>query len=173
MAGVSRPLARALLLSLLVLRAPAFAAEPDAAAALLAVRDADPLELGRVAERFGDARLLALLGDPRVAVRLVALYAAPWLREPERALPAIAPLIASRDSELAPAAARAAFEITAALSADALAAREVLPGELTAVRAELQRTAALAWVRHDLRALAAAADAQLAGAGVAAPPARE
>lgn len=162
---------RMLLLSLVLPCAPASAAEPDAAAALLAVRDAEPLELARVVQRFGDARLLALLADPRVAVRLVALYAAPWLQEPERALPAIAPLIASRDSELAPAAARAALDITAALTAGALAAREVLPGDLTAVRTELQRAAGLAWVRHDLRAMAGAADAQLAGAGVAAPPA--
>ncbi len=161
-----------LILTTALVRAPAIAAEPDAAKALLEVRDADPLQLARVAQRFGDAALLALLGDEPVAVRLVALYAAPWLREPERALPAIAPLIASRDSELAPVAARAALDIAAALSADALAAREVTPGELTAVRAELQRAAALAWLRADLRSLAGAADAQLAAAGVAAPPPR-
>ena len=149
---------------------PAAAQASDPAAALLAVRDGDPLELARVAAKIGDRAALALLEDPRVAVRLCAVWASPHLREPERALPAIALLIASRDSELAPAAARAAFEITAELSADALRSREVLPSELTAVRSALQHAASLAWVRKDLRLLAAAADAQLAASGIPAAP---
>lgn len=147
-------------------------AEPPAGA-LIAVRDADPLELARVAARLGDAAVLALLAPSQpVAAQLAAVRAAPWLREPERALLPIAELIAGRDSELAPAAARAALQITRALDADALARRELLPDDLAPALSALARAAVLSRVRDDLRRMAAAAAEQLRAAGVPEPAAK-
>jgi hypothetical protein len=155
-------------------RTPRVAAEPaartPAADALLAVRDADPLELARVVARVGDDAVLRLLAaEHGVAVRLVAVRAAPWLREPERALVRIAELAGGRDSELAPAAARAALRIARALDADGLARREVAPDTLSAALAALLRVAQQPHVRHDLQRMAGAAAAQLRAAGVPAP----
>jgi len=143
------------------------AAAGQPAAALLGVRDADPLELARVVARVGDGAVLALLaGDRPVAVRLAAVRAAPWLREPERALAPLAELIASRDSELAPAAARAALRIAQALTSDALGRRERSPAELGAALKALLRAAELPRVRADLQRMAAATAEQLRAAGV-------
>jgi hypothetical protein len=165
------------LLGLLDPHAPVALAEaepstpPNAAAALLAVADADPLELARVVQRYGDAAVLALLAsDQQPSARLSAVRASPWLSEPERALPLLASLFALRDSDLAPAAARAALEISKALDYDTLARREVLPSELSAVLVELRRAAQQSWVRVDLRLMAGVAATQLEAAGVPPPP---
>jgi hypothetical protein len=118
----------------------------------------------------GDDAVLALLAPEHgVAVRLAAVRAAPWLREPERALAAIAELAGGRDSELAPAAARAALRIARALDAEALARREVPPAALSGALAGLLRVAQAEHVRADLQRMAAAAAAQLSAAGVPAP----
>jgi hypothetical protein len=163
----------ALLLGVIALRAPHGTAQRGrsaAADALLAVHDADPLELARVAARVGDDAVLALLAPEHgVAVRLAAVRTARWLREPERALAAIAELAGGRDSELAPAAARAALRIARALDAEALARREVPPTALSAALAVLLRVAKLPHVREDLQRMAGAAAAQLSAAGVPAP----
>jgi hypothetical protein len=141
-----------------------------AASALLAVQDADPLELARVAHHLGDDAVLALLAPSQATgVRLAAARAAPWLSEPDRALPALSALMSSRDSDLAPAAACALLQITRALDADTLKRRELLPGELESVLAELRRVAQLRWVRADILLAAAAAAAQLEAAGIPAP----
>lgn len=136
------------------------------AAAVLAACDGDPLRLARAVQALGDEAVLKLLADERVAVKLSALWAAPALQQPEAALEPIAALITSRDSELAPAAAHAALTIARAISADTLAAHETAPAALTKARAALQAAAGLARVRADLRAMAAAAAAQLQAAGV-------
>ncbi len=163
----------AALVGLTALRAPrtgAQAAASTPADALLALRDGDPLELARVVARVGDDAVLALLASEHgVAVRLAAVRAAPWLREPERALARIAELAGGRDSELAPAAARAALRIARVLDADALARRETAPDALSAALATLLRVAQQSHVRQDLQRMAAAAAAQLRAAGVPAP----
>ena len=140
---------------------------PSAAEALLAVADADPLELARVVERFGDAELRALLARPRdVAACLAAVWAAPQLRRPELALEALVSLAEGRDSLLAPAAARAALTIAVRLDADTLAARELPATELGAVRAALLSLAARATAGADVRLAAATAAEALAAASV-------
>jgi hypothetical protein len=155
----------------------AAAAQPNApanaATSLLAVQDADPLELARVVHRVGDSAVVVLLEPHQpAAVRFAAVRAAPWLAEPERALPALSALIRARDSDLAPAAASAALQISQALDAGTLARREVLPAELTAVVLDLRATAKLSWVRADLQLMAALTAAQLEAAGVPAPPSK-
>jgi len=142
----------------------------DAAAALLAVTDSNPLELARVAHRVGDEAVLALLEPTRPAdVRLLAARTSPWLDEPERALVLLAELAASRDSDLAPTATRAALQIARGLDAPTLERREIAPSELLPARAALRAAAERSWVRPDLRLLAVAAAAQLEAAGVVPP----
>jgi hypothetical protein len=149
--------------------------QADAAAkALLAVRDADPLELARVVLRVHDAAVLALLDDARpVPVRIAALRASRFLRQPELALAALPRWIESRDGELAEAAARAAFAIASQLDADILARRESDLGALASVAVALHAVERHApWARADLIALAHAAAAQLEAAGVSGPAPR-
>jgi hypothetical protein len=142
----------------------------DAAQALLAVQDADPLELARVAHRVGDDVVLALLAPSQpTGVRLAAVRTAPWLAEPERALMALSALLSSRDSDLAPAGAHALLQIARSLDDAELKRRELLPAELASVVAELHRVTQLRWVRADIVLAAAAAAAQLEAAGVPAP----
>jgi hypothetical protein len=147
------------------------AAEPSPTAqALLAAHDADPLVLARIVALAGDDAVLALLApEQEVAVRLAAVRAAPWLHEPERALAPIALWLAGRDSELAPASARAALRIARSLDSDALARREVAPATLSPALAALLRAADLAHLRVDIQRMAAAAAAQLQAAGVPEP----
>lgn len=134
---------------------------------LVAVAGADALEVGRVARRLGDVAVLEAMGQGQpVAERLAAVRAAPWLDAPERALAPLVALLAGRDSELAPAAARAVATIAGALDADALARREVLPESLAPVRASLAQAAEQETLRADIRVLAGEAAFQLAAAGV-------
>jgi hypothetical protein len=143
---------------------------PTLQSALLAIDDDDPLELARVVQRYGDSALLALLRpDEKPPVRLVAMRAAPWLAEPELALPLLAPWVASRDSELAEAAARAMLQICQKLDRAELARREIAPAELTSVVAQLQRVEHQRWLRADLRLLVARIMAQLHATGVPRP----
>jgi hypothetical protein len=141
--------------------------EPSVAAALLAIADADLLELGRVVERFGDARVRALLSKPAdVAPCLAAVRAAPMLRRPELALEPLVRLSEGRDSLLAPAAARAALAIAAGLDFDALSAREVSASELAPARAALLALAARQTAGADIRLAAAATAEALAASGI-------
>jgi hypothetical protein len=160
---------RTFALAILLLAAASIArraAAEDDAVQKLAACEGDPLRLARAVHTLGDAKLLALLADARVEVQLSAVYAAPALLEPEAALEPIAALVASRDSELAPAAARAALTIAQAITADSLAEHEAAPAALAKARALLQQAAQLTRVRADLRQLAAAAAAQLQAIGV-------
>lgn len=135
---------------------------------LVAVVDAEPLELGRVARRLGDVAVIARLdAKTGTEVRLAAIRATPHLREPERALGSLSLIVSTRDAVLAQAAARSVLAIVTALDVDQLARHEMLPAELIAVRVELERVAALEHVRADLRAMVRAAAGMLAGLGVA------
>jgi hypothetical protein len=135
--------------------------------ALLAIPDADPLELERVVQRFGDAELRALLARPgEVAVCLAATRAAPMLRRPELALEALVGLAEGRDSLLAPAAARAALTIALRLDADTLASHELRATELAHVRSALRSLAERETAGADIRLAAGTAAEALSGAGV-------
>lgn len=134
---------------------------------LVAVLDADPLELARVAQRLGDLAVIARLGvTVSTEVRLAAIRAAPYLRLPEQALGPLSLLIASRDTLLAQEAARSVLAIVRAVDRDQLQRHEVMPHELSPVRKELERIAAIEHLRADLRAMANAAAGMLAGLGV-------
>jgi hypothetical protein len=154
---------------------PALPVDPaeQAAKALLAIVDADPLELNRVVQRFGDGAILELLAPPTpILTQLAAVRASPWLRAPERALGALTELAAGRDPELAPAAARAALEIARQLDGASLARRECAPDELLDVLVRLQAIGARETVAPHVRAYAWAAAEQLIAAGVSPPPSK-
>lgn len=145
-------------------------AAPNAASALVAVNDADPLELARVVHRYGDSAILALLDTAQpTAARLAAIRATPWLAQPEDALTLLVREVASRDAELAEAAARALLAIAQRLDVATLERREQSPSALGPVVASLDALAGQTWIRADLRALAASAVAQLRAAGAPAP----
>ncbi len=148
-------------------QAPRAETEPDP---LLAASGADPLALARVVDELGDdVVLLRLSPKQSVEVRLASLRAAPWMREPELALETLADILRTRDSVLAPAAARAVFRIAARLDARALAVREVMPAELTTARAALTRAAGDDSLRADIRLYAGQAADALAACGVPKP----
>lgn len=138
---------------------------------LLAAGSADPVVLGRVLDRIGDDAVLARLAGEATPshVRLAAIHAAPAMRGPERALEALAVIAIGRDPDLAPAAARSLLAIAIALDPRALDAREVMPSELTPARARIDRLAADASARPDIRRAAAIAAEILGHLGV--PPA--
>ncbi len=154
-------------LALGLVPASAAASDDQQASPLVAVVDADPLELARVVARVGDPPVRASLAAGRPsAERLAAVRGASWLRAPELALPELVAMLEGRDSELAPAAARAVVQIAMRLDVDELARREVLPETLAAVRARLLAAAERGALRADIRAMAAEAAARLAAAGV-------
>lgn len=131
--------------------APASAAVMDP---LVAVADADPLELARVARRLGDVAVLQRLDAKQsLEVRLAAVRATPWLRAPEAALPLLAPMIGQRDTLLAQDAARSLLAIVRELDADALQRREVLRSDLSATVTLLDKVLAIEHLRADLRAM--------------------
>jgi hypothetical protein len=119
---------------------------------LLAVVDADPLELSRVVARLGDDAVLArLAADAPPDVCLAALRATPWLSAPEDALALLADHARGRDPDLAPAAALSALRVTDRLSADALTRREA---DAAVIRAAIDAFGALGRdesARRDLR----------------------
>jgi hypothetical protein len=165
----SRALHCAVLLVALASRAHA-QAPVTASSALLAVGDADPLELARVVQRYGDLAILGMLDTSQpVATRVAAMRATPWLAQPEAALGPLVRDVASRDAELAEAAARALFAIAQRLDAATLERREHDTSALEPVIASLDALANQTWIRADLRALAASAAAQLRAAGAPAP----
>jgi hypothetical protein len=134
---------------------------------LVAVADADPLELARVAAQLGDLAVIARLDRRQpVVVRLAAVRATPFLAGPERALPLLAEMARGRDPHLAPAAADALLRITAALDGAALDRREVLRPELTPARASLRTLIDDHTARPDIRRAALLADSSLAALGV-------
>ncbi|HMI94750.1 MAG TPA: hypothetical protein VK509_25425 [Polyangiales bacterium] len=143
------------------------------AKALLSVLDADPLQLARVAQRFGDAAITPLLKPPTdTALRLAAVRASPWLHAPERALATLAEIAGGRDSELAPAAARAAQQISQQLDPALLARHECLPLDLTPALVALRALGEREHAAPHVRAYAWAAAAQLVAAGVPVPAAK-
>ena len=151
--------------------APARAERPQQERdALAAVIDADPLELARVVDRIGDAAVIERLdpGQP-VEVRLAAIRAAPWMREPELGLDALARELSGRDSELAPSAALSAERVASAIGAAGLVEREVDPAGLAAVRARLAAAGKNGLLRPDIRLYAAQAADKLAAASVPLP----
>lgn len=161
--------------SVLILIAASAALAQDAPAAvdaLVAVADADPLDLGRVARRLGDDAVLARLEEDRPPLtRVAAARACLFLRAPEAALPRLAELVASRDADVSVEAVWATLRIATALSADDLTSREHDPASLEPVRARLETLAGDEHLRPDLRRqLTVAADAlsHLSG-GVHAP----
>lgn len=132
-----------------------------------AIVDADPMKLARAVDRFGDNAVLARLGkDNPVEIRLAAVRASRWMQAPERALVTLARLVSSRDSELAPAASRAAWTIASELNDDVLADREVLPEVLSPVRVLFDRAADNAFLRSDIRLFASQIADSLKAAGV-------
>jgi hypothetical protein len=130
---------------------------------LLAAHDTDPLELARVVDRMGDAAVLARLNpETPIAVRALAVVAAPRLHAPEDALAPLAELALGRDPDLAPRAALSLLEITRALDERGLDARERDRAELAAGRIAIARVAADETARADVRRAAQLADAALA-----------
>lgn len=104
--------------------------------------------------RADDAALAAITeGD--VAERLRAIQHAPELEIAPLALPTLAPVAASDDPILAPAAASAAWRIARALDLDALHAEELDLGPLRDARAGYLALANDESARPDLRQLAA------------------
>jgi hypothetical protein len=133
-----------------------------AANALGEIGDADPIEISRVVLRLGDRAILALLADGQPGpARLWGIRAARWLVAPEHALPALAELLAGRDSLLAPAAALASMRIARELDADALSRREADPTQLALALSTLRRVLRTPQVRADLRMMAADAVASI------------
>ena len=129
---------------------------------LVAVADADPLELARVVQRLGDDAVVARLkATQRTEVRLAAIRATRYLRVPESALLLLPAIIGERDDLLGQAAARAVYAIVSALTIDDLQRHEILPAELAPACAALERVVATEHVRADLRALAKASAATL------------
>jgi hypothetical protein len=124
----------------------------------LAAADPDALAVARVAVRHGEVALLALLEPGRpVAEQLLALRAVPWLDAPWQVLPALAALLRSRDSELAPAAAAALLAIVDGLDGARLDRSEVERAPLCRVVPQLRAAAEDAAVRQDVQLTAGVA----------------
>jgi hypothetical protein len=153
----------------LVQDVPAFAAqapESSAAAALNRALDADELELAALVARLGDDAVLdALAQEKDSALRLAALRATPYLHSPELALSPLASLAASRDPDLAPAAARRVRAIAQALALEDGATRELSPPAFRVAEQRLAQLATAAEVRPDIRLCAGEAALLLLVAG--------
>ncbi len=137
------------------------AAEAPASPLEGSLRDLDPLELARLAQRVGDGAVLRALEDEGASAlaRVRAIRATPFLDAPEAALDGLARVAHGRDPLLAPAAALAAYRIADRLSPVDVEAHEsgdAIAGAVTTLG--LLRDDATA--RPDLRRLAGfAADA--------------
>lgn len=142
----------------------------EAARALVAIADADPLALARVVNRFSDDVVLSLLAQAQpVEVRIAAARACPWLRVPERALARLTELAAGRDPDLAPAAAHAVLQIAQRVDAATLARHEQAPAAFAFVLKSLRALSEDARVVAHIRLWASAAAQLLAAAGVPEP----
>lgn len=149
---------------------PAAAVGPEAGAMLRAAADRGPLELARVVDERGDGWVMAGLEPTRsVATRLAAVRAAPWMRAPEQALPALAGLAGGRDVVLAEAAASSLRNIAERLDAITLARREVRPAALAGASKALSAVVEDASARADVRVSAGLVVGVLGQAGVEAP----
>lgn len=134
---------------------------------IASIIDADPVELARVVDRLGDQVVQSRLDAKNpIEHQLAAVRAARWMSEPEICLGSIAIMAVSRDSELAPSAARAALTIATELSLDELTTREFDPQGLKQVRAEFSKAADNPFIRKDIRLMAAQTSALLAAVGV-------
>lgn len=154
---------------LVVVAALASAQTPDAVDPLLAAHDTDPLELAHVVDRVGDDAILARLApETPIAVRALAVAAAPRLHVPEAALASLAEIAAGRDPDLAPRAASALLTIARALDERSLDARESDRASLVPVRVRLAQLVADETARADVRRAAGLADAALADLGIVA-----
>ena len=130
----------------------------DAEALLQAAVDADELDLAALRARIGDEPVLAALApETEVALQLVAVRAAPYLANPELALPALAVIAQGRDPDLAPAAARRAFQIAQMLELEDVAAREIALGPLRDTEQNLSRLSTSNVARVDVKMYAAEA----------------
>jgi len=160
------------LLFLLLFVIPSYAQSEDSKSrprsdAFTHIADADPMKLARVVDRMGDSEVMARLGEGNpVEIRLAAIRASRWMQAPEKALAILARLVGSRDSALAPAAARAAWHIASGLNDQVLAEREVVPEVLSPVLVFFDRAADNASLRKDIRILAAQTVDALKSAGV-------
>lgn len=122
---------------------------------LVAIADADPMELARVVDRLGDDAVIERLDAARPReVRLAATRAAPFMSWPELALAQLARIAAGRDPLLAPAAAQAAVVIARGLDVDQLRRREVDPASLAAARAAFEALSRDEDARADIQAVA-------------------
>lgn len=162
LAGRPRLLPRQAALIVLALAFATLASAQDDAARheqeakrLVAIQDADPLELARVTAALGDLVLLDLLAETQPAdVRLAATRSTPWMRAPELSLEALAQLAKGSDPDLAPAAMLAAHRIATSLDADAIVARESEPEALSKAATRFEELSADESARADLRQLA-------------------
>ncbi len=135
---------------------------------LVAVVDADPLELARVAARLGDGAVLQRMDTKQsIELRLAAIRAAPFMRAPEAALPVLARCIAQRDMVLAQDAARSLHAIVRQLDVDALRRHEVLRADLKQSVTLIEAALAIEHLRADLRALTSASLAMLSALAAA------
>lgn len=133
-------------------------ARADAQALLRAAVDADELDLAALSARIGDEPVLAALASrPEIALQLAALRAAPYLANPELALPALAEIAQGRDPDLAPAAARRAFQIAQMLELEDIAAREIEIEPLREAEQTLNQLSTSNIARVDVRLYAAEA----------------
>ncbi len=134
---------------------------------LLRVSSTDPLELALVVDRLGDTAVVERLTDGTpLAVRAIAVLAAPEMRAPEDALTALAEIARGRDPDLAPRAALSALTIARALDPRTLDARECDRAGLGAARAALEAIVQDESARADVRRAAQLAAAALAELGV-------
>lgn len=134
---------------------------------ILRVPSTDPLELARVVDRIGDPAIVARLAEDRpIAVRAVAVLAAPEMHAPEDALVPLVEIARGRDPDLAPSAALSVLTIARALDASALDARESDRAALGPARAGLDALAHDETARADIRRAAELAGAALADLGV-------
>ncbi len=137
---------------------------------LVALASSDPLALASAVDRAGDDAVLERLGDADAAsdaldpaVVGVAISAAPWLAEPERAFRRLIAIARGHDPDLAPAAMLALLGGVERIDRAGLDAREA---ELEPIREALpllDELAADASVRLDIRRAAARARELLRG----------
>lgn len=111
----------------------------------------DDLEAARWADRVGEAEVLERLASTQSALsRLRAIRAAPALRQREKVLALLAPILGGRDPDLAPAAGRAAVKVAQGLRMDDLQAREVSSAVLPPLYEQYEALASTAKLRPDL-----------------------
>jgi hypothetical protein len=127
--------------------------------------DLDPFAFAASVRARGDEPILEALRDPETlgrSARRRAIRAAPDLRVPPAALPALAEIAASREPFDAAAAMHAVFVIIRALPGDAVERFELDAEALASVVDVLRRLAEDTTALEELRAMAGTAAAELA-----------